>query len=72
MKRNAYEASVFSASRSQIFIFTRVCVLIPIILGDTAFAYWVFHGKVDPDEGYHLWPARRHLCGRSWLGSRFL
>ena len=28
-------------------------VLIPVILAYTAFAYWVFRGKVDPDEGYH-------------------
>ncbi len=28
-------------------------ILIPIILAYTAYAYWVFRGKVDPDEGYH-------------------
>jgi len=39
--------------RSQIFVFIGACVLIPIILAYTAFAYWVFRGKVDPDEGYH-------------------
>lgn len=39
--------------RSQIFMFVGACVLIPLILGYTAFAYWVFRGKVDPDEGYH-------------------
>lgn len=39
--------------RSQIFMFVGACVLIPIILGYTAFAYWVFRGKIDPDEGYH-------------------
>ncbi|MEP4052683.1 MAG: cytochrome d ubiquinol oxidase subunit II [Litorimonas sp.] len=39
--------------RSQIFMFVGACVLIPVILGYTAFAYWVFRGKVDPDEGYH-------------------
>lgn len=39
--------------RSQIFMFIGACFLIPLILGYTAFAYWVFRGKVDPDEGYH-------------------
>ncbi len=28
-------------------------VLVPIILMYTAYAYWVFRGKVDPNEGYH-------------------
>ena len=39
--------------KSQIFMFVGACVLIPIILAYTAFAYWVFRGKTDPDEGYH-------------------
>ncbi|MBB4659260.1 cytochrome d ubiquinol oxidase subunit II [Parvularcula dongshanensis] len=38
---------------SQIFMFVGACVLIPIILSYTAFAYWVFRGKVDPEAGYH-------------------
>jgi cytochrome d ubiquinol oxidase subunit II len=28
-------------------------VLVPIILIYTGYAYWVFRGKVDPNEGYH-------------------
>ena len=28
-------------------------ILIPIILAYTAYAYWVFRGKVDPEAGYH-------------------
>ncbi|MBU0781698.1 MAG: cytochrome d ubiquinol oxidase subunit II [Alphaproteobacteria bacterium] len=28
-------------------------VLVPLILGYTAYAYWVFRGKVDPEGGYH-------------------
>jgi len=28
-------------------------VLIPMIQIYTAFAYWVFRGKIDPSEGYH-------------------
>lgn len=39
--------------RSQIFMFVGAVVLIPLILTYTAFAYWVFRGKVDPDAGYH-------------------
>ena len=30
-----------------------VMFLIPIILAYTGYAYWVFRGKVDPNEGYH-------------------
>jgi cytochrome d ubiquinol oxidase subunit II len=37
---------------SQIFMFVGAAVLIPIILGYTAYAYWVFRGKTDA-EGYH-------------------
>jgi cytochrome d ubiquinol oxidase subunit II len=28
-------------------------ILVPVILAYTGFAYYVFRGKVDPDEGYH-------------------
>jgi len=38
---------------SQLFMFVGAAVLVPIILGYTAYAYWVFRGKVDPNEGYH-------------------
>jgi cytochrome d ubiquinol oxidase subunit II len=38
---------------SQIFMFVGAVVLLPLILGYTAYAYWVFRGKTDPDEGYH-------------------
>lgn len=38
---------------SQIFMFVGALVLLPLILGYTAYAYWVFRGKTDPDEGYH-------------------
>ena len=27
--------------------------LIPVILSYTAYSYWVFRGKVDPEQGYH-------------------
>ena len=38
---------------SQIFLLFGVSVLIPLILGYTAWAYWVFRGKVRPESGYH-------------------
>uniref|UniRef100_Q07U87 Cytochrome d ubiquinol oxidase, subunit II n=1 Tax=Rhodopseudomonas palustris (strain BisA53) TaxID=316055 RepID=Q07U87_RHOP5 len=38
---------------SQLFMLVGVAVLVPIILIYTAWAYWVFRGKVDPEAGYH-------------------
>jgi cytochrome d ubiquinol oxidase subunit II len=38
---------------SQIFMFVGAVVLLPLILGYTVYAYYVFRGKTDPDEGYH-------------------
>jgi cytochrome d ubiquinol oxidase subunit II len=38
---------------SQLFMLVGAALLIPLILGYTAFSYWVFRGKVDPDSGYH-------------------
>jgi cytochrome d ubiquinol oxidase subunit II len=38
---------------SQLFMLVGAAVLIPIILGYTGYAYWVFRGKLDPDAGYH-------------------
>jgi cytochrome d ubiquinol oxidase subunit II len=38
---------------SQVFMLVGVAVLVPIILAYTAWAYWVFRGKVDPESGYH-------------------
>ena len=38
---------------SQVFMLFGVAVLIPLILGYTAWAYWVFRGKVRPESGYH-------------------
>jgi cytochrome d ubiquinol oxidase subunit II len=35
------------------FMIVGVAVLVPIILAYTAWAYWVFRGKVDPNTGYH-------------------
>jgi cytochrome d ubiquinol oxidase subunit II len=35
------------------FLLVGTAVLLPIILIYTGYAYWVFRGKLDPDEGYH-------------------
>ena len=35
------------------FTLVGTAVLVPMILGYTGYAYWVFRGKIDPDEGYH-------------------
>ena len=38
---------------SQIFMLVGAAVLVPTILAYTAYSYWVFRGKMDPNEGYH-------------------
>lgn len=38
---------------SQRFLLVGASVLIPLILAYTAYAYWVFRGKLDPHGGYH-------------------
>jgi len=35
------------------FLLVGAIVLIPLILGYTAYSYWVFRGKTDPHAGYH-------------------
>jgi cytochrome bd ubiquinol oxidase subunit II len=42
-----------SPESSQVFMLFGVAVLVPLILGYTAWAYWVFRGKVKPESGYH-------------------
>jgi cytochrome d ubiquinol oxidase subunit II len=42
-----------SPANSQIFMLFGVAVLIPLILAYTAWAYWVFRGKVKAGSGYH-------------------
>lgn len=39
--------------KSLAFTLYGTVVLVPLILAYTAYAYWVFRGKVDPSEGYH-------------------
>jgi cytochrome d ubiquinol oxidase subunit II len=38
---------------SQLFLLAGAAVLIPIILGYTAYVYWLFRGKVTRDSHYH-------------------
>lgn len=40
-------------SETQGFLLVGVLFLIPIILGYTAYAYWIFRGKVPAEGGYH-------------------
>lgn len=44
---------VAAPDKSLRFIGWGALFLIPMILSYTAYSYWVFRGKVDPDEGYH-------------------
>jgi len=38
---------------SLLFLLVGASVLVPIILIYTSYTYWVFRGKIDPQEGYH-------------------
>ncbi len=38
---------------SQAFLLVGAAVLVPVILGYTAFVYWLFRGKVVEGQGYH-------------------
>lgn len=38
---------------SLLFMLVGASILVPLILTYTAYSYWVFRGKVDPDAGYH-------------------
>lgn len=46
-------AEAAAPESSLIFLLVGAVVLIPIILAYTGYSYWVFRGKLDPDEGYH-------------------
>ena len=39
--------------KSLMFLGWGALFLVPLILSYTAYSYWVFRGKVDPDQGYH-------------------
>ena len=42
-----------AAPASQIFLLLGTLFMLPIILGYTAFVYWLFRGKTRAGEGYH-------------------
>ncbi len=42
-----------AAPKSQAFLMIGTLFLLPVILGNTAWSYWVFRGKVKADGGYH-------------------
>jgi cytochrome d ubiquinol oxidase subunit II len=42
-----------AAPSSQMFMLVGTLILLPIVLGYTAFVYWTFRGKVRDGEGYH-------------------
>lgn len=46
-------AEAAAPDESLAFALVGTVVLVPLILAYTAYSYWVFRGKVDPDEGYH-------------------
>jgi len=44
---------VAAPRNSQMFLLVGAVVLVPMVLAYTAYSYWVFRGKVDPEAGYH-------------------
>ena len=42
-----------SPASSQLFMLVGTAITMPLILGYSAYAYWIFRGKMDPDSGYH-------------------
>jgi cytochrome bd ubiquinol oxidase subunit II len=42
-----------AAPSSQMFLLVGTVFLLPLILGYTAFVYWMFRDKIGPGEGYH-------------------
>ena len=42
-----------AAPASLMFMLVGTVVLLPMVLGYTAFVYWLFRGKVRAGEGYH-------------------
>jgi len=42
-----------AAPASQVFMLIGTLILLPIILGYTAFVYWIFRGRVRAGESYH-------------------
>jgi len=48
-----FEWEAAAPDDSLAFALVGTLVLVPLILGYTAYSYWVFRGKVDPSGGYH-------------------
>lgn len=42
-----------SSPDTQLFLLIGILFLLPVVVGYTAWTYWVFRGKVKPDAGYH-------------------
>jgi cytochrome bd ubiquinol oxidase subunit II len=44
-----------AASQHETLVFTLwgVCLVLPEVLAYTGYSYWVFRGKVLPEDGYH-------------------
>ena len=42
-----------SPVKSQTFMLVGVAITMPMIIAYTAYAYWIFRGKIDPAHGYH-------------------
>ncbi len=73
-----------SPANSQIFMLVGVAILVPLILGYTGWAYWVFRGKVKPGAAIIdragtttaplsqrlLWFVALWLGGAAWAASR--
>jgi len=38
---------------SLLFMLVGALILLPMIIAYTAYSYWVFRGKMDPEQGYH-------------------
>lgn len=51
---NVFTIEAAAAPSSSLrFLLVGTAFLVPIILGYTGYAYWVFRGKVRPGDGYH-------------------
>jgi len=46
-------AEAAAPDSSLMFTLVGTLVLLPMILIYTAYTYWVFRGKIDPEDGYH-------------------
>ncbi len=46
-------AEAAAPDKSLAFMLVGALILLPIIIAYTAYTYWVFRGKMDPDQGYH-------------------